>query len=81
MKHGVSLVFFFLFEIFGVLENLKILEIFKTFEIFDVFEQNLKEFPLLFHLEREVAHCMESPFEVRIPLIQIDDVQINLNSN
>ena len=51
------------------------------FEIFGVSEQNLKDFLSVFHLEIKVAHCMESPFEVRIPLIQIDDVQINLNSN
>ena len=49
--------------------------------VFGVFEQNLKDFLLRFHLERALVHCMESPFEVRIPLIQIDDVQINLNSN
>ena len=60
-KHGVSLVVVFPFEIFEVLEILKI------FEIFGVFEQNLKDFLLRFHHERKVAHCMESPSEVRIP--------------
>ena len=43
-----------------------ILEILEVFEIFEVFEQNLKDFVLRFHLERKVAHCMESLFAVRI---------------
>ena len=48
----------FPFESFEALENLEILEILELFEIFDLFEQNLKDFPLLFHLEREVAHVL-----------------------